>query len=236
MKFRFLTIPFATDYEINAKLVCRRKSTGYTLKLLKRTDGSRYYALFDDGGRRRNFIPKSLWRLTVDATKPNTFEPIPSLNGKYEIDTRGNVRNARTKRRLKVSRSNMVTLYIDANHIVCRSIPDLLWEVHGKPKKGFRPRPCSAENVQGKWFFKSSQACARFLLGKTKYTLQSLQCYLWRRKPIIDGWTIRYFDEDIFVNDTSFRKSLNREAHYLRRTDAKLAKKNSGCLLLGICL
>lgn len=226
MKNDFLPVPFATNYVINSCLVCINTKTGHRLKLYHPKNNPDYYVLVGDNGRRHNFSPKTLWRIAFDATKDNTFEPIPSLNGKYEIDTRGNVRNARTKRRLKVPRSKTLTFHIDANHIICRSIPDLLWEVHGKPKKGFRPRPCSAENAQGKWFFKNIAACARFLFGKNKYALHTLECYLWMRKNKIADWTIHYFDDDNFISDCSFRKSLNREAHYLRRTDAKLAKKN----------
>ncbi len=193
----FLTIPAAPNYEINQWLVCRNKKTGYVLKRHKDKNGRAYYSMRTNDGKIYCRSPKFLRRVARAAANEDTFEPIPSLGYRYEINTYGAVRNARTKQILKTKRNGKsIALQIGTGKYFCRAIADMLWEVHGQIiKRRFRPQPCSAENHHGKYFFKTMKDCARFLAPKLFFSVCTVSNYLIRRRPSIGEWKITYLDE-----------------------------------------
>lgn len=200
MKENFLTIPDAPNYEINSQLVCRNKRTGKVLKLHVVPKRRIYYSLRPPGWKHTlKRSPKTLRRQTVEVAKPKLkFEPIPSLGGRYEIDTRGVVRNTATKQVLKrKGHGHCVEVHFGEGKYVMRAVVDLLWEVHGiiKPRR-FRPAPCYAENIRGKRFFPHLKACARFLAPKCNRAVRTIYCYLCERRSLIGEWKITYVDQN----------------------------------------
>lgn len=211
----FLTIPDAPDYEIDEKFICRNKTTGHIMTPAKRTKTSSYYRLqtsaVPSGSIYRTAV--ALRRQAVAAIQEDTFEPIPSVNGKYEIDQLGNVRNARTKKRLKPNCKDTYSMHVGGNKFVHASRNNLLWEVHGRHKKGSAPVAVRAVYRNQVFSFKSCAECARFLLGKLYYALHTLQCYLWKRKPEFAGWKFTYIEpmtDDVTWNS----RRLNSIAHH----------------------
>ena len=196
MRENFLPIPDAPNYEINSKLVCRNIMTKHLLKLQTPKNKAPYYSLRVTGKKtciKRS--PKLLRRQAVAAASPHTFEPIPSTGGKYEINIRGVVRNAKSKQILKTkSKGACVSLQLDAKKSISRSIKDLLWEVHGiiKPRR-FRPRPCSARHSDYGYFtFDNMKDCARFLAPKVFLVVRSIYSHLIKHEQNVFGWSIKY--------------------------------------------
>lgn len=205
MRENFLTIPVAPNYEINSQLICRVKATGQVLKLQIDYKNFRHYSLRrpDKRGTIKR-SPKTLRRLAVEAANPKkNFSPIPSLGYRYEINSRGVVRNAKTKQVLKrKGHGKSVEVHSGERKYITRAIADLLWEAHGIIKKRrFRPVPCSAENHCGKFFFPNLKACARFLAPKVHFTVSWVHQNLTRRAASFCGWKFSYKSGDSYAQD-----------------------------------
>jgi len=167
--------------------------------------------------------PKFLRRIAKAAAEKSTFEPIYSLDCKYEINKQGVVRNVATKLVLKTkANGKCVSIQLGTHKYISRAIADLLWEAHGKIiKRRFRPCPCSAESNAGKFLFDNLTACARFLAPKVFLSFTTLKNYLGRRDASIGEWEITYL--------TSAPPSprlevhgLNREARRMKKLDKEL--------------
>lgn len=230
MKVRenFLTIPDAPRYEINSQLICRVKATGQVLKLQNDCKNFRHYSLRrpDKRGTFKR-SPKTLRAQAVEAANPKaSFEPIPSLGYKYEIDNRGNVRNATSKQLLKPkAQGKSVEIRLGDRRYVSLSIADLLWEVHGIVKENrFRPVPCAAENKRGKFFFPNLMACARFLAPKCFFSVKTVAGYLYRRAKALAEWTVTYFENDL-ANVKWDADGLSGIARRQKKLDEALAGK-----------
>ena len=222
MRNDFLTIP-GTNYEINSQLICRNKKTGYVLKKHRDKTGSPYYSIRKVNQKMFCRSPKFLRRIAKAAAEKSTFEPIYSLDCKYEINKQGVVRNVATKLVLKTkANGKCVSIQLSAHKYISRAIADLLWEAHGKIiKRRFRPCPCSAESNAGKFFFDNLTLCAHFLAPKVFYAVGTVKDYLCRRDPFIGEWKITYL--------TSAPPSprlevhgLNCEAHRMKKLDEEL--------------
>ena len=87
--------------------------------------------------------------------KTDTFEPIPSLNNQYEINSCGVVRNAMTKHILQTN----VNVKIDGR-CVSRSTNQLLWEVHGTRRKDAYQKniPVSCQKDEKKYYISSRKS------------------------------------------------------------------------------
>ena len=196
MKNDFLTIPDTPNYEINSQLICSNKFSKQTLTLQSRPNKAPYYSLRNKFTTKFTIkrSPKLLRKQAVAAAKPDTFKPIPSTGGKYEISPRGVVRNSHSKHILKRrGHGHCVALRLGNGSYVNRAIKDLLWEVHGIIlTRRFRPQPCSAENQHGKFFFPNMKACARFLAPKLFFAVSTVENHLHRRDKIIGEWSINY--------------------------------------------
>jgi len=217
MRDNFLTIPDAPNYEINSQLIVRNKITGYILKPYTRSSGKSYYQLAQNTvtGKAINRQPESLLNQARIALMTSTFATLLSPFDSYEVDPKGRCRNRRTKKLLRCRNGNRYTLFNTFTHKPhSRSVNDLVWEAHGKKRKGFRPIPVWAENPSGKFFFPNCAACARFLLDKLHYSLHTLSDYLWRRKPSIADWKFSYVDDDEPLWN---KHALNSEARRQKR-------------------
>lgn len=190
IKEDFLTIPDAPDYEINSKLVVRNKKTGRCLTPLI-IYGNKYYSIFKVKGS-RNAV--TLRRQAVAATEVNTtFESIPSLNDRYEINCFGTVRNVRSKKILKPW--NGAITFRDHGQTIHRRVTDLLWEVHGKiPSKIRKPISCTVADARGKKFFPHLKAAAAFIAKNYPRSINTVLHYLHQRRAEIYDWQITYFD------------------------------------------
>lgn len=189
------TIPDAPNYEINSKLVCRNKKTGAVLSQCNHPHGGKYYSLRPVGQRHTTKrSPKCLLAQARAAAQIDSFEPIPSLDNKYEIGITGKVRNAKSKLPLKVRRG-AIYIYHEGKYKSV-SINSLMWEVHGVIKSMHMPCPCTAENNSSRKFFENMKACARFIAERTQRNLKTIYKLICSRKTEIQGWHITYLDKD----------------------------------------
>ena len=133
------------------------------------------------------------------------WQPIYSLNCRYEMNQFGDVRNAKTKKILKAKvlknkKLLIVRVYIAPYKIVGRSIQQLLWETHGILPK-IRAHPKVAVNVSNEdenYYFESMKAAARFLSDKVFYSVITIHRYLWKKRlPKIGEWKITYHEGSI---------------------------------------
>ncbi|MBR0288955.1 MAG: hypothetical protein IJQ82_08255 [Selenomonadaceae bacterium] len=222
MKDDFLTIPDAPNYEINSELICRHISSGKIIPLHTHTQGRLYYTLRDDDGKSITRTSTYFRRIAVAAVTPDTFEPILSLDYRYEINHSGTVRNTKTKRIVKPIAKNRKSIsFRDSDrNCICRNIDELLWEVHGrtfKPTK--QPCPCSIQRGAEFFSFPSLRACAIFLADKLFYTVSTVAYWLCKRPPVIADWHITYLNP---VSDIKWNsRALNREAHRQSRIERK---------------
>ena len=220
MKDDFLPIPDAPNYEINSELICRNTKTGYIMKprIIKTCQGFCYR--FTASDKRITRTAKILRAQAVDAASNNTFEPIPSLDCRYEVNTRGTIRNAKTKRILKRYKGGVVFVVTKDGKVIGVNPNTCLWEVHGyyrKPK--WQKVKCSAENERGKHFFDSLSACARFLAPKIFLAVKTVKRhYFDKRRTEIYGWKITYYEEDPSADNWN-RQALGFEALRLRMLD-----------------
>lgn len=156
------------------------------------------------------------------------YLPIPSAKNKYEIDTRGNVRNARTKYRLKrsfVGQTPVARLYVDGR-VSLRSIRQLMWEVHGvEPEKQNYP-------AVAVWLFRNEEilyfdnmkAAALYLSVKLFYTVKTIRNVFTKRQSEFKGWTIKYCEEEPRIIKSPDKiigtKYLHRENKYWREKNS----------------
>ena len=189
------TIPDAPNYEINSKLICRNKKTGKALAQCNHHSGGKYYSLRVTGQKitiKRS--PKTLLAQARAAAQVDTFEPIPSLDNRYEIGITGKVRNAKSKLPTKVHRGAIYIYHAGKYKTV--SVNSLLWEVHGVIKSMHMPCPCTAKNNSSRKFFESMKACARFIAERTRKRFITVYNLICKRKAEIFGWVITYLDKD----------------------------------------
>lgn len=220
MKDDFLPIPDAPDYEINSELICRNTKTGHILKSYAHKAGRNLLYQIRSSGKIITRTAKILRAQAVAAATDSTFEPIPSLDGRYEVNQRGTIRNAKTKRILKRCKGGVVFVVTKGGKAMSVNPNTYLWEVHGsyrKPKS--QPVKCSAENEWGKHFFDSLAACARFLAPKVFLSFNAVNYYyLILRKPEIYGWKITYYEEDPSADNWN-RQALGFEALRMQKLD-----------------
>lgn len=217
LELAWLTIPDAPDYEINGELICRNKNTGKTVTMYTAPGNHPYYRLPSQAVPKGWLFrtPVSLRRQALAAAEDENFSPIPSLGDKYEINPQGVVRNARTKKTLKPSVHDVYSFYDTDGVIVYHSKASLLWEVHGIIKTAWKKQAVRAEHNNKIYSFPTCAECARFLKTKLYYSLHTLQCYLWKRKPSFAGWTFTYIDEfpaEVKWNSRALNSLAQRQA------------------------
>lgn len=194
MRNNFLPIPDAPNYEINSQLICRNRRTKEILGINIDYKKFQYYSLrthWRKGTVKRS--PETFRAQAEAATKNGKFEPIGSLNGQYEIDEKGTIRNAVTKRIIKTTRNGKIVNLRCNGVYASRAVADLLWEAHGIiVERRYRPQPCFIENAHGKIFFPYLRACARYLAPKIFYAVSTIAHWLGDRREQIGEWKISY--------------------------------------------
>ena len=204
MRDNFLTIPDAPNYEINSQLICRNKFTKQILTL-KHYDGrASYFLCVKDKNYPIKRNPKTLRCQAVAAAQNDYFEPIPSLDYRYEIDRRGRVRNVHFKRIVAVKNGSVKVLF--KGKCTSRAIKDLLWEAHGKIlERRFKPVPVTIENDFGLWNFDSIKTCAQFLAEKFFYSSSWIRSKFRDRQSEICGYKVTYRDNDFYFSDHALK-------------------------------
>ena len=124
------------------------------------------------------------------------YSPIPSVNGKYEINQRGVVRNSKTKRIMtarKVRACMTVGLYFEGRQ-KSYSVPQLMWEVFGKiPKRTNKPAITVYLSKNGRnLYFPSIYKAAIFLAENLFFTVDAIDKRLRKRQSEIFGWKVFY--------------------------------------------
>lgn len=142
--------------------------------------------------------------------RPIEWLPIPSLDGKYEINEDAQIRNAATQQILRPFKQGCrfrVSLQIDKKK-VNRSVRKLYLEAYGflpkhiyYDKKRYRfsdraifePIPTRIENGIEQYRFRSLRQTAYFLETRLFLSHLTLQCYFSQRIKWCYGWKIEYF-------------------------------------------
>ena len=126
------------------------------------------------------------------------YEPIPSLNYRYEVNERGYVRNARTKKRLKRYKYNKLRKKADGS-VYDISVNQLLFEVHGKiPAESPFRRPQAVTLINGleRRYFPTIQKASKFLSGRVDRCASSIRHILAARKTELYGWSVIYHEKE----------------------------------------
>ena len=202
MKNNFYPIPAAPDYEINKHGEVRNCRTGKILKPYKCKGHLKSQIHIPKYKIRRT--AESLYRQAVTFQKEkdlnNSWLEIPNFGGLYEINHRGKVRNARTKR-IKQTRlcngTECVMLSINGKS-VNRGINSLLWEVHGIIKTKQHERTCSVKIEKKKEirFFEHQKDCVEFLCKREFYSKDYVRKKLGNRVKEFYGWKISYKESE----------------------------------------
>ena len=196
LKNDFLTIPDAPNYEINSELIIRNKKTGRILASY--TKGGCTVACPSATPCHRVWrSPKTFRSQALAAVKGTTWFPVPSLNGSYEFSRNGYLRNAFSKRILKLFTKGNYKFFavsVGGKHL-CITLDSIRWEIFGvtPPVSKSTPVSCSAFKDDLYKNFDSLSACARFLASVCFISCSSVRKWLWKRKPVVDGWKISYF-------------------------------------------
>ena len=125
----------------------------------------------------------------------NEWLPVPSLNYRYEVDPRGRLRNAKTKKCLRASARGAYHAYCVS---VCGkkmsvSVKSLLWEVHGiVPKKRRNKIPVTIKKGTDALYFESLKKAAKYLATLIHYSSGQIVTFFAKRSADICGWQITY--------------------------------------------
>lgn len=134
------------------------------------------------------------------------FLPIPSLNGEYEISSKGKVRKVSNKKEL----SPFFSFPIGNSKRTSRTLTSLLLEVFGRKSKDFRnrmPIECYCTNGTSHYYFKTLRDCAKFLAPKLHYAQKTIEHFLYlKRKSEIGGWKIKYLGKVTFKSKRADKK------------------------------
>ena len=188
MKDDFLTIPDAPDYEINSKLIVRRKTDGFCPKICAPSKGftKPFVYIRDSNNKQICRTTKYLRAQAKAAISNNQFFPIPSFNYKYEINRRGQIRHVKRKVLLK-------TKFIKAYGGQSAYVASILAEVFGNYSKYMRKNVSITKNYHT-LHFQSFSAAAKFLAPVCSICYTTLLKRFSKRVKLIGGWKITYPD------------------------------------------
>lgn len=205
VKNDFLTIPDAPNYEINSQLILRNKSTGRILKPAIFYNKPYYKMRFDGKEFLRSAI--SARCQAVAAANPSDssrWTPVPSLGGKYEFSSNGNLRNASSKKILKKELLGTCAGFhvFPDGKLRWVSLKSLMWEIHGITCQSLNsPVSCSAFKNGAYHKFLSLRACSRFIASSSFFSSSYVMDLLIKRQSLIGGWNIKYAPRDFWSAD-----------------------------------
>ena len=182
----FLKIPDAPNYEVNGHYVVRNCNTKNVRK--PRPDG--YIDITYHGGAVRA-TASSFYARALAVFDAEDWHPVPSLDGRYELDRNGNLRNATNKKLLRRRRTSYQAFSNGKYRPV--SVNRLLHEVYGielPPESTFVPVIVSKDGES--YSFESKTACARFLSGRVFYSVGYIVTMLKSRPRELFGWAVRF--------------------------------------------
>lgn len=188
----FLPVPYAPNYEINGKLKVRNKKSGRLRKAS--ADGCVTFCV--EGKTFHRSLAKA-YRAALDNYfgyyDDSSWATCSRLKGLYEVNLGGEVRNAKTKHKLKPSPYNTYHLTIDGKNVYI-SARELLTEVFGvacrsalNAKKAVILRKDSFAQ-----YCESMAAAARWLSKKVYYPASTLRTYMNKHPKELFGWQIEY--------------------------------------------
>lgn len=122
---------------------------------------------------------------------------VPSLNDKYEITRDGRLRNARTKRIIKLGNDRYtVTVGLERIEVLKDK---LLEEVFGVPFVPPKPRaryvPCIVEKGGKSERFNLLGTAAAFIAAETHFSHSYVMAMFKRREPVVFGFNVTYLDK-----------------------------------------
>ena len=196
----WITIPFADNYEVNKKNIVRNKRTKRILHPNKKNQ----YRLFLSDGSEHCFKRDDIYSRAVLSVK-ESWETVHSLNGRYELSGTGKLRNAATKKLLKLVTKRHATPFYrvtfqnnDGVSFHTRvTLENLMWEVYGEsvlPKKFGTRREVVVTKGNICKLFKSIQSAVDFLSSVLYYSKGYLSTLMSKRYPDIFGWKIKYLN------------------------------------------
>lgn len=225
MKNNFLTIPDAPDYEINSDLIVRKKSTGRILKATPRI-GKNFstVTLFNNSKVIKRNV-ETFRKQAVTAFKDSKiksddwWQPIPSLNNRYEINPKGVLRNARSKQVLSMQNCKGFHGYALRlnNKSVRRTVKSLLWETHGITCRLSVCPPIATTIVKGaeRLYFSTLADLSKFFVCTCNKKFDTVYRYIRRRPAAAYGWNITYHKPDDIGNvKMTVCKALKGVLHY----------------------
>lgn len=164
------------------------------------------------------------------------YVPLPSLGGKYEIDGHRNVRNAKTKRKLKPMKRAQTNYYnfFFGKKSTRRSVNQLMFEAFGympPTPSGGEPIPVTIVNDKMRKHFPSLNTAAKFLAADLHYSVSSMIRLLSKKRADnIYGWQIMYREpEKRILRDTTIingDKYLHRENKYFENLEKNFYSDN----------
>lgn len=143
----------------------------------------------------------------------DAFEPIPGYGDRYEISTKGVVRNRFTKKKLKLQPNGCYRLWDDV-HIKDRSKTSLIYEVYDVDKRQCAPAvPVILSKGRCREYFETLTEASEYLATILPLTFDGVRRYFKMRRQEIYGWTVKYMHD---IKD-NYSKELNSLARRQRR-------------------
>lgn len=195
-KETFLTIPDALNYEINGLYQVRNKKTGLILKNYKGDCRLPMVSVYRNDGRQlKHPVNVFYHQALMNKISPEGWCPVSSLNNRYEVNVLGELRNAQSKKLVKLQIKGDCYYYK-----VCVDGKDkgvlrarLVDEVFGTGyERKIAPIPVILRKDGQTQYFKSRTAAARYLSSKVFYSVGYIANYMSKRTAEICGYSVQY--------------------------------------------
>lgn len=127
----------------------------------------------------------------------NTDFIIIPVATKYEMNSKGVIRNIKTRKILKWryrGTSKQVVLRNEQGKTVCFTYPSLMWLMFGKRITQTGAIPVVATRGHRQLYFPSCRSCAMELAKATNYAPSTFYNNMVMRKNHIGGWEFKYLD------------------------------------------
>lgn len=201
-------------YEMNLRGEVRNAETKRVLKPNPKRKKVTAYQL--------KFNGKTLYKtkevLLAETFGNGYFSPIPSLDYMYEINPHGKIRNAKTKRLVKMfTRGNydFSRLNIKGKNYT-GSVKKLLWEVYGIIPEKIPRQPVGVTLQKDNFgrFFQNAATAAKFLSPLVYLSVHTVAQYFYKRRKELYGWQVIYHEpEQRIFRDMGELLAINEKPH-----------------------